>query len=99
MYTSTASLLLPCSQGGGVYIDGGIVSFDGVNIFQNTASDFVSARNAPLEEASGLINASTASSLLPCSQGGGVFVQDGTVKFDKCNIHDNKADSVRSHSR
>ena len=84
-------------QGGGVYINGGTVSFELGRIFSNTA--FVSvlvfltfqdiSSIAPME----FQRVHNASTLL--FQGGGVYISGGTVNVFSSNIYSNTAEEVR----
>ena len=82
-----------CSQGGGVYVSGGMATFTDSNIFSNTASGSVRLPSphpmAPMEVVS--------MNCLSCLQGGGVYVGSvAVVSFTDCDIHDNYAEAVRT---
>ena len=81
-----------CLQGGGVYVQGGIVTLSSCTISGNTANN-VRARlqkfpSPPCE-----------THVARCLQGGGVFVNGGTVTLSSCTISGNTADNVRAHLR
>ena len=83
-------------QGGGVYVYNGEVTFTDSNIYGNTAYA-VSARLSPANPWPPWIACRKASAFLVL-QGGGVYILDGTVNFQECNIYGNTAYDVSAHA-
>ena len=92
------------SGGGGVTIRGGKATFTSCNIYQNTArslappqSDQGQGGGAKIEvngggtEPTATFNSCNISSN---REGGGCFIESGTVNFDNCDIHSNQATDV-----
>ena len=73
-----------------MYVYGAVVTFDGCNIYSNTAVDDV--RHLPLSMAPMEVVSRKCPSR---SQGGGVYINGGQVDFSGCSIFDNEAEYVR----
>ena len=82
-------------QGGGVFIQGGSVTFDSCIITGNTATYVCAhAQNFPSPRAMGFSHVSRL-----CLQAGGVAVLSASVTFLSCTITGNSATSVRANAQ
>ena len=83
-----------CLQGGGVYVQGGTVTFSSCTIIGNTAVNGVRAhaQESPLPD--GIFTC-----FAPLCLQGGVYVQGGTVTFSSCTITGNTASYVHAHAQ
>ena len=88
-----------CSQGGGVAIFGGQVTFQSCEIHNNKAaavrcllSNHVTTPSAPVGALLGCLL--SFDELFIALQGGGVWILSGTVSFNTCNIYENTATYV-----
>ena len=92
-------LILPL-QGGAVYIRGSStqVTFQGCQIYQNTASSSVRACvelvKSPMAPLGYLLTCLPRLKLILTLQGGAANIFHGTVTFENCNMYENTADWV-----
>ena len=88
-----------CLQGGGIFVQGGTVTFSSCTITGNTASAVrAHVQNFPSprwENALPRWDFHMPRAL--CFQAGGVYLSGGTVTFSSCTITGNTADYVRAH--
>jgi hypothetical protein len=89
-----------CLQGGGVFVQGGTVTFLSCTITGNTATWVCAhARNFPSPPWKFPIAPMGDSRFARCLQGGGVSVGAGTVTISSCTISGNTAGSVSAHAQ
>ena len=67
---------------------------DGLTVLFLCAQDRVSARFLPFRELSSMAPMNQPQKSKRMLQGGGVFIRDGTVNFNNCQIYNNEVDSV-----
>jgi hypothetical protein len=82
-------------QGGGVYVNGGSVTFSSCTITGNSAG-YVRAHAQKFPSPRWDFHMFGA---CLCLQGGGVMVWGGTVSFSSCTITGNTASGVRAHAQ
>ena len=79
-----------CLQGGGVYVQGGSVSFSSCTITGNTAFNYVRAHAQKFPSPRWETHI-----FARCLQGGGIRVDGGSVSLIYCQVHSNQASYVR----
>ena len=77
-----------CSQGGGVFVESGKVTFQSTQIYNNHADD---VSFPPFEHPIAPMGCSLFMPRGCCLQGGGVFINNGDVHFTQTNIYSNTA--------